>query len=144
METLTRNGLRSMFLSQHIYSIVGRGFLTPPILWRCPYIAYPPLFQILNNLPPHTVEPPTYTHARACTHTHTHTHTHFLLPCFFDFMGDCASSDVLCYSVTSWIYICGFLLVLWFDIRHPNKRHTRVTRLTHPYKYILTPPVVYY
>ena len=40
----------------------------------------------------------------------------------------------------------GFLLVLWFDIAHTTQTNTQHNlgdnRLTHPYKYILTPPVM--
>ena len=63
--------------------------LNHPILRRTtPLYCLPsPFFKILTN--------PT------CAHVHTHTHTHtqylslFLLPCFFDWMGDCATSDII-------------------------------------------------
>ena len=39
---------------------------------------------------------------------------------------------------------CGVLLVLSVDITHTNKdtQHIGASRLAHPYKYILTPPVM--
>ena len=38
----------------------------------------------------------------------------------------------------------GFLLVIWFDITNTqtHKAHLGASRLTHPYKYIFTPPVL--
>ena len=84
-----------------------------------------------------------------------------LLPCFFDWMDDRATSDVLFYLMTLLIFIyqalapeyhkdlavCfmqqhvslmrsnawpGFLLVLWFDIIHAHARmHARTHRQTH-------------
>ena len=97
-----------------------------------------------------------------------HPHCFFLLLCFFDWIGDRTTFDVLFYLVILWIYAdqdfipevlrrvlyykvssllrCGFLLVLWFDITLTQKQrhtsHSRVNRLTHPYKYKLTPPVM--
>ena len=44
-----------------------RGFLTPHILRKPPYIAYP-LFSNFDH-------PPRHTHTHTYTHTHTHTHT---------------------------------------------------------------------
>ena len=55
-------------------SIVGRGFITLPILWKIPYIAY------LSNF----IQPPLPL---------------FLLPCFFDWMSDRGTSDVLFYTM---------------------------------------------
>ena len=46
--------------------------------------------------------------------------------------------SVLC-NKESWH---DFLLVLWFDITQRHTAHTDANRLTHPCKYILTPPVV--
>ena len=39
---------------------------------------------------------------------------------------------------------CGFLLVHWFDITHTQTHtvHSWARRLTHPYKYIFTPPIM--
>ena len=43
-----------------------------------------------------------------------------------------------------WVWqILWFLLAFYFDITHPHiKTHSWTNRLTHPYKYILTPPVM--
>ena len=40
---------------------------------------------------------------------------------------------------------CGFLLVLWFDITHTqgHRAHLGGSRLTHPYKYIFTPTIMF-
>ena len=71
-------------------NIVDRGLLTP-ILWQPPYVAYI-LFCKFRPTPfPHTQNPilPSL---------------HFLLLCFFDWVSDCATSDVLFYLMTLWIY----------------------------------------
>ena len=41
-------------------------------------------------------------------------------------------------------WMTRILLVLWFDITYPDKKteNTRANRLTHKYKYILTPPTM--
>ena len=50
-------------------------------------------------------------------------------------------------SICTWICYswCGFLLVLligYYTHKQRHKVHTGVNRLTHPYEYILTPPVM--
>ena len=89
-----------------------------------------------------------------------------LLLCFYGWMGDRATFDVL-FCLILWIYkcralvpegtccsffcnkvsslvrldTCGFLLVLWFDVTHTNTKkdtqHAKGQRDRHPYKYIL-------
>ena len=78
--------------------IVGRGFLTPHSVIRIsPFISHPtphpqPLFKIF----PHFLQlPPPLL---------------FLLPCFFDWMGDCTTFDVLFYLLILWIYTYGALV----------------------------------
>ena len=66
----------------------------PPILWRPPYIAYPPpFFQILSNTFPLSLLPPTPTPTA-----------------FFGWIGDRATFDVLVYLMTLWIYTCRALV----------------------------------
>ena len=71
--------------------LVGRGVLTPPPL--CyedkPYIAYPLFFTFCPPSPLPSI------------HTHT---LLFLLSCFFGWMGNCATFDVLFYLIVLWIY----------------------------------------
>ena len=45
---------------------------------------------------------------------------------------------------TRWSDTRWFLLVLWFDITHPQAHTARLaaSKLTHPYRYIFTPPVM--
>ena len=111
--------------------IVGRGFLTPYFM-KTPYIAYHSFFTFCAT--PHQPPPSLL----------------FLLPCFFGWMRDRATFDVLFYLMTLWIYKywvlvpyyqtwtllivlcnkashvlrfkqwCSVLLVLWFDITHIN------------------------
>ena len=94
--------------------MVDKGFLTLSILWRRSYIANP-LFQILFQQPASTPQP---TSSNICF----------------------VQQGIKLTEV--WHWWDGFLLVPWFDIVHTNKQHTRADRLTHPYKYILTPPVM--
>ena len=61
--------------------IVGRGFLT--YFMKICWYSLPHFF-------------------RFCPHTPLL----FLLPCLFDWMGDCTISDVIFYLMTLWIYIC--------------------------------------
>ena len=53
---------------------------------------------------------------------------------------------VFCNNVSSLLSsdILWFLLVLWFDITYTQTHttHPGVSRLSHPYKYIFTPPVM--
>ena len=134
-----------------------------PILWRYPYISYPPLFKFCSMKPPPPLPPPIQQNHSPL----------FLLFCFFGGMGDCATSDVLFYLMTLWIYTCWALylvtqghcgvvfatrrqfteaehmtcffaiILTWY---HTNKRrhtaHTGANRMTYPYKYILTPPIL--
>ena len=95
-----------------------------------------------------------------------------LLSCFFGWMGDHTTFDVSFYLLIICIYTCRalvsycqtnldvcfmqqgvkftevwhkmwFLLVLWFCYHtHKNAAHSWVIRLTHPYKYVFTPPVM--
>ena len=89
-----------------------------------------PLFQILSTHPP----PPPLCHLLPLPLLFS------LLPCFFGWMGDHATFDVLfClgtlvpwdvfYTTRRQVYggltHCGFLLVLWFDIKHTHTKHTQ-------------------
>ena len=143
------------------YTVVGRGVLTIPILWRPSYIAYP-LFQILSNPPPCHLQPlPPML---------------FLLSCFFDLMGDCVTFDVLFCLMILQIHTCQTLVpqyqkdldvcfmqqdltftevwdmwffagtLIWYYTHtntHPYTQHTQGPVDWHPYKYIFTPPVMY-
>ena len=130
--------------------IIGRWVLTLPILWRPSYIAHH-LFQSLSNLQLPLL---------------------ILLSCLFHWMGDHATFDILFYLIILWIYKCQasvpwyhdvcfmqqgvkftevwhiiwFFTSLWFDTTQTHKQrhiaHSGVNWLTHPYKYILTPPVM--
>ena len=93
--------------------IVGRRFLTPLFYEDLPYISCP-LSEILSN--PASTKPPN--------------------PLLFWQASSLLRSET-----------CGFLLVLWFGITqahtHRHTAHTGADRLTHPYKYTLTPPAIY-
>ena len=62
-----------------------------------------------------------------------------LLSYFFDWMGDCITSDILYYLMISWMYklslrtlMISFFLVLWFNITHTNTHaHTNTHTHTH-------------
>ena len=128
----------------------------PPILWRPPYIAYPPpFFQILSNTFPLSLLPPTPTPTA-----------------FFGWIGDHATFDVLVYLMTLWIepwyqkeldvcfmqqgikftevwHIMWFFAgtLIWYHTHkhmhtHRQTIHSRASWLTHPYWYIFTPPVM--
>ena len=58
----------------------------PSILWRPPILPTPTIFKFCPN-----------------TH-HLSPHLLYLSPCFFNWMGDCITSDVLFYLMISWIY----------------------------------------
>ena len=117
----------------------------PPILWRSPYITYPPpyppnpffkfCFISLNEwvVAPHLVL--------------------FIVLCFTSLHYGSTHVEPWYLSTTStlrcvlWNKVSSllsskawqdFLLLLWFDIT----KHTRRPRLAHPYKYILTPYVM--
>ena len=89
------------------------------------------------------------THTRPC-HLQPQLRLLFLLSCFFGWMGDHATFDVLFYLMIAWIYTCRawylstrktlicalckrrqvywdcvFLLLLWFGITHKQKQHTQ-------------------
>ena len=94
------------------YSIVGRGVLTS-LLYKDPPSPCP-----LFCLPPFSI--------------------------FFQSIPQLKISFLRC---DTW---CGFLQVLWFNLTqthmqtHTDKdtAHSGASRLTHPYKYIFTPPVI--
>ena len=65
-----------------------------PMLWRPPYIAFPPF---KNFVQPLYLLLPTFTSLL------------FLMPCFFDWMGDCATFDVISLNIL-WIYKCRALV----------------------------------
>ena len=71
----------------------------PLILWRPPYIAYPPIFKCCPashpQLPCHFQPPPSLS---------------FLLSCFFSWMGDHTTFDVLFYLRMISIYTCQALV----------------------------------
>ena len=107
------------------------------MLWRPPYIAYrtflkffPAPLSIVSNLNP----PPQLL---------------FLMPCFFDWIGERARFDVL-FHLILWIYKCRILVLstrttLLCVLHTYTQRYTArsgTNRLTHPYKYILKTPVV--
>ena len=75
-------------------SIVSRELLTP-LFYKdhLAYIAYSSFFKFWSTLLP--------------LHTYTPAHLNipvlFLSPCFFDWMGDRATSDVLFYLIKLWI-----------------------------------------
>ena len=77
--------------------IVGRGVLTP--LWRPPYMAYPPPFSNVAQPPPPF--PVASNPQPQCS---------FCLSCFFGWMGDCITFDVLFYLIILWIYTCRALV----------------------------------
>ena len=110
-----------------------------PFLWRPSYVTYPKLCPTPSPpLPCHLQPPP---------------QLFFLLSCFFGWMGDHATFDVLFYLIIIWIYTCQalvpegpwcvfyakmsqvyrgltyvlFLLVLWFDITNTQThiQHTQ-------------------
>ena len=74
----------------------------------------------------------------------------FLMPCFFDWMDDWATLDVLFHLMISWIYKCWALVpftrTILLCISHTyTKRytaHSGTNRLPHPYKHILTSPAM--
>ena len=121
----------------------SRGFLTPYFM-KTTYLYCLPTFIIFwPPLPPNI-------HCKIPSSTLL-----FLLPWFFDWMGDHTTSDVLFYLMTLWLYTCRafativlqgpcgvfyatkdqftntwhvFLLVLWFDTTYTKKeRHTAYT-----------------
>ena len=128
---------------------------------KIPLYILPSPFQILLNETTTTLPPPIQQNHSPL----------FLLFCFFGGMGDCATSDVLFYLMTLWIYTCWALylvtqghcgvvfatrrqftehmtcffaiILTWY---HTNTRrltaHTGANRMTYPYKYILTPPIL--
>ena len=131
----------------------------PLILWRLPYIAYPlPAFSnFVHSSPPLPChlqpQPPLF----------------FLLSCFFGWMGDQATFDVpwiyTCEALVPWhqkdldVFYAKRCQVYWgltrnvvfcwyYDtMSHTHKHtahtaHSRASRLTQPYKYIFTPPVM--
>ena len=81
------------------YLIVGRGILSPLILWRPPPppILPTPTFSILSNPP-----------CLLC-HLQPLPPLIFLLSCFFGWMGDRVTFDVLFYLMILWIYTCRAL-----------------------------------
>ena len=60
--------------------------------------------------PPPPPQPPLHTPMH--THTQTFPPPLFLLPCFFDLLSDCATSDVLFYLMILWIYAWQALVPL--------------------------------
>ena len=119
-----------LFQKKKHYTKIFMYLLVPFIMENFKFlIAYPPFFLILSTSPPplscHLQQPP---------------QMFFLLPCFFGWMGDHATFDVLfClgtlvpwdvfYTTRRQVYggltHCGFLLVLWFDIKHTHTKHTQ-------------------
>ena len=96
--TLTsRPQISGLHLAMPTLIIVGRGVLTLPILWRPPppYIAL--FFQIWSNPLPSPLPPPHSPHPQPPPPLP------FLLPCFFQWMGDPATFDALFYFIL-WIY----------------------------------------
>ena len=72
----------------------------------------------------------------------------FLMSCFFDWMGECATFDVL-FHLILWIllnieprYLNTTTTLLCVSRKYTQRyrAHSGTSRLTHPYKYILTPP----
>ena len=117
------------------------------MLWRPPNIPYLTFLKFCPTPLPHCFKPsPPLL---------------FLMPCFFNWMGDCATFDVLFHLMILWIYNCWalaptrhqiywglthnvvFFLVPLFDITHTHThkdtQHTQNISLKHSYKYILTP-----
>ena len=108
----------------------------PPILWRPPILPTP-FLQICQTPFPCCLQPPSP--------------LLFLLPCFFDWMGDWATFDVVFYLMILWIYLCRlrtfvsegswcmFLLAIWFNITHTNTdKHTHTHTHTHTYTHTHT------
>ena len=104
----------------------------PPLLWRPPYIAYFPFSNFVQPLP----------HFPVTSNPHS---LFFMLSCFFGWMGDHATFDVLFYlmiicegpwcvfyalrhqvdrGLTHGMSFYWFLLVLWFDIAQTNTHCT--------------------
>ena len=107
----------------------------PPILWRPPIL--PLFFKFVKPPFPCCLQPPSP--------------LLFLLPCFFDWMGDWATFDVVFYLMILWIYLCRlrtfvsegswymFLLAIWFNITHTNTdKHTHTYTHTHTHTHIHT------
>ena len=96
-----------------------------------PYIAYPLFFKSVKPPFPCRLQPPSP--------------LLFLLPCFFNWMGDWATFDVVFHLMIPRLYLCRlrtfvsegswcmFLLVIWFNITHTNK-HTHTHTHTHTHK----------
>ena len=86
----------SYFQNSSLWFIVGRGFLTPSMLWRPPNIPYPNFFKFCPTPLSHCVQlsPPLL----------------FFMFCFFDWMGDCATFDMLFHLMILWIYKCRTLV----------------------------------
>ena len=125
-----------------------------PILWRPLYIAYPsPFFKCCPFLlPPYFL---------SCFFGWMDDHTKFDVPFYLMIIMDLHMSSLggtlvpqepwyVFYAIRCQVYWglahVVFLLVLWFDITHRQiHKHTQHTqggsRLTHPYKYIFTPPM---
>ena len=135
---VTRNGGKRRMergkgkLSKSLY-IVGKGVLYRPS----------------TTPPPHT-----HTHTHTNTSTHTHLHTAILL-------NDNMDLHLLCFGILEpegpWCVFyatsCQFYWVLTHDVvftgtlillshTQTHTAHSEATRLTHPYKYIFTRPVM--
>ena len=96
-----------------------------PLFYEKPsYIAYPPPFFFIfcppppSHLPCHLQPPPPLL---------------FLLSCFFDWMSDCTTFDVLFYLMILWIYTCWALVHLYqkdFDV-HFMQQGIKFTEVLH-------------
>ena len=108
---LFQKSFQGFFQNNSLWVIVGRGFLTPPILWRPPYIAYPTFLKFCPTPP-------------SCCLQLSHPLL-FLMSCFFDWMADCAA---FCYFI-KWYY--GFMSSLGTLVpnnltqTHKDTRHTQ-------------------
>ena len=131
--------------------IVGKGVLIPLLYEDPTYIAYPRLF--FKFCPPSPLPPPLPCHLQSLPLLF------FLLSCFFGWMSDYATFDVLFSLIIIWMYTCWalvpwykkdldvcfmqqgikfilssdtcvFLLVLWFDITHTHTHTHTHTKYT--------------
>ena len=125
----------SFFQNSSLWVIFDRRFLTSPLLWRPPYIAYTnflkfcptPISCCLQPSPPLL----------------------FLMSCFFDWMDNRAIFNVLFPLMILWMYVEPWYLntrTILVCVSHTYTQrytsHSGTNRLTHPHEYILTSPAM--
>ena len=126
--------------------IVGRGVLTPFILWIPPPSLLPtplPFFKFCPTPPPFLV----VSLAEWVIVPYLIRYFNDIMDLHMSSLGRTFLMCVLCKKLSSLLRsdTCGFLLVLWFDITHTSTHtytqshtsHSGAKRLTHPYNYII-------